>query len=553
MCIIHGEVLMKRLMWGLIFVLLLSSVNAALTDDIQHYWKMSTTADEVGGATLTETGGINHTTGIIGLGYDCNDGEYIDAGNITINYTSTELSFNLWVKRNAGLGGGSWTGLWSRNNGAGAPRPYDVYYQGSDNTYNWFIEGTTAGDRVGITANNISSGDFVMLTFTKNGTNYKIFENAVERVSDTNTNDIIEDLAFDLRFCQRQDNVVKADAVMDEVGIWNRTLTSSEVSELYNNGSGNQYPFSMPATLTINSDLVNNTMLFAENLTINYNGTFTNTNDLFNCTLLVNSAVNQTSNNVNLSQQQSFFLDFGMREEQITLGLSCLNEDISATDDGYKYNVDSFLPRIMTSFVNNSQFTLVLSPTLTLDINFTNDNLQNYTINILNQSDSILENIFGNVAGLNLTFAENKTSRSVATYDGPGNYSIDVTVADLALTRTKGYVFEVLACPEDWQQDNNECIDGSRLITYTDLNACGTTNDLPPDNGTSTACTDVPQNAQQILNLFPLILVGLGAIFLMSVLVIVRTKGFDMNAIAIASSLIIALIILSNLISGLLA
>ena len=31
---------------------------------------------------------------------------------------------------------------------------------------------------------------------------------------------------------------------IDEVGIWSRTLTSTEVSDLYNSGSGLQYPFS---------------------------------------------------------------------------------------------------------------------------------------------------------------------------------------------------------------------------------------------------------------------------------------------------------------------
>jgi hypothetical protein len=30
---------------------------------------------------------------------------------------------------------------------------------------------------------------------------------------------------------------------IDEVGIWSRALTSSEVTSLYNSGSGRQYPF----------------------------------------------------------------------------------------------------------------------------------------------------------------------------------------------------------------------------------------------------------------------------------------------------------------------
>jgi hypothetical protein len=31
---------------------------------------------------------------------------------------------------------------------------------------------------------------------------------------------------------------------LDEIGIWNRALTTGEISTLYNSGSGKGYPFS---------------------------------------------------------------------------------------------------------------------------------------------------------------------------------------------------------------------------------------------------------------------------------------------------------------------
>jgi hypothetical protein len=45
-------------------------------------------------------------------------------------------------------------------------------------------------------------------------------------------------------------NALFFDGTIDEVGIWNRSLSSSEVSELYNGGSGASYPF--PDVLTLN-------------------------------------------------------------------------------------------------------------------------------------------------------------------------------------------------------------------------------------------------------------------------------------------------------------
>ena len=40
---------------------------------------------------------------------------------------------------------------------------------------------------------------------------------------------------------------VELDGLIDEIGIWSRVLTSGEVSELYNSGAGNQYPFTAAA------------------------------------------------------------------------------------------------------------------------------------------------------------------------------------------------------------------------------------------------------------------------------------------------------------------
>lgn len=39
------------------------------------------------------------------------------------------------------------------------------------------------------------------------------------------------------------------DGTIDEVGVWNRALSSTEVAELYNSGTGLQYPFSINATI----------------------------------------------------------------------------------------------------------------------------------------------------------------------------------------------------------------------------------------------------------------------------------------------------------------
>jgi hypothetical protein len=58
------------------------------------------------------------------------------------------------------------------------------------------------------------------------------------------------------------------DGVMDELGIWSRALTSTEVTSLYNGGSGLQYPFAAAGPANLKSY---NTNLKANIKTINTN------------------------------------------------------------------------------------------------------------------------------------------------------------------------------------------------------------------------------------------------------------------------------------------
>lgn len=46
------------------------------------------------------------------------------------------------------------------------------------------------------------------------------------------------------------------------------------------------------------------------------------------------------------------------------------------------------------------------------------------------------------------------------------------------------------SCTEEWQLDSSRCLsNGTQLVTYTDLNSCGTFESLPADNGTYTSCS----------------------------------------------------------------
>lgn len=85
-----------------------------------------------------------------------------------------------------------------------------------------------------------------------------------------------------------------------------------------------------------------------------------------------------------------------------------------------------------------------------------------------------------------------------------GLYNINITTTDstnLTNSTVSSCTFSV--CINDWEQQLGECLsDSTQLITYTDINACGLSYDVPIDNGTTQACTYVApptQDEQQFL------------------------------------------------------
>ena len=95
----------------------------------------------------------------------------------------------------------------------------------------------------------------------------EIFRNGVSEASDSNALSVTQyngDLYFG-----RDTGIF--DGIIDEVGIWNRALTSTEVKELYNLGNGLAHPFEDPAVSTL-SPLDNATGVgLNDNLVITFN------------------------------------------------------------------------------------------------------------------------------------------------------------------------------------------------------------------------------------------------------------------------------------------
>lgn len=222
----------------------------ALTDNIVHYWKLDESSgnasDSVGSATLTNNNTVGYAAAKINNGADfgsSNTTKYFSNSGSNI-VGSGDVTYNLWFKT-ANTTAGSMqllhgTGANSqefrcsvlpstgkvrvtRYNSSSATN-VDNTISVFDNTWHMFtVKWVTGGT---ITA--YIDGTALGTTGTNTG------------IGGTSTPSISLGQMFGEYFS----------GLVDEVGVWSRALSNSEITQLYNSGAGLQYPFTIGQTVS---------------------------------------------------------------------------------------------------------------------------------------------------------------------------------------------------------------------------------------------------------------------------------------------------------------
>lgn len=215
-------------------------------------------SDAVGSITMTNYNTVTYTTGKINNGADGGTGstskQLLNTTQSPISYSqmATAMSINLWLKPNASLTGtDSYFGGIVPSNGS-LQRYCDMLFTSGTNTLR-VRYGTSAGNTFFNTATNPSSGTWYMFTFTYDGSTAKTYING----SETSTGSFTAAAGYGASTTSSA--VLGGDggittqpvnAVIDEYGFWGACLTPTEITDLYNGGSGLQYPFSSGATFS---------------------------------------------------------------------------------------------------------------------------------------------------------------------------------------------------------------------------------------------------------------------------------------------------------------
>lgn len=227
----------------------------ALTDGIISYYKCSSDAtDELGTNNGTNNGTVTYSSGNGKIG----NGAGIDGASPLANYVSlgtgaslvpTAITINGWGKYVTPAE--IWGALYHKYRTTGDEH-HLIMVSNTTNKVFWLVSATT--DLVVVAGNaTLSSGTYYMFTMTYDSTDgLKTYINASDDgtvVANGNLKTGTQNNVYIGGDVAGSNNGRPWASAFDEFGIWNRALTASEITELFNSGAGLQYPFTGDATV----------------------------------------------------------------------------------------------------------------------------------------------------------------------------------------------------------------------------------------------------------------------------------------------------------------
>lgn len=214
----------------------------ALSDNLVSYYKLDESSgnasDSVGSNTLTNVGTATYSSAKINNGIDLNgSSQYLNGGNV-LNLTTGAWTFSAWIKVTTT---GSFEFVGGKSESAGTSDWYMRVTNGNKAEIQ-FRNGASSNQVVG--AVTVADNTWHHVVGLRNGTNVLLYVDGSADGSATDNNyNCSNSLDFHLGADSAGALNFKFNGQIDEVGIWNRALSGTEITELYNAGAGKQYPF----------------------------------------------------------------------------------------------------------------------------------------------------------------------------------------------------------------------------------------------------------------------------------------------------------------------
>jgi len=366
------------------------SKHAGWTEDLNvdliSYWKFDeedtsgtgTIYDELGTNNGTNAGASN-TTGKIVYAYNfTNDYIELPFATITLPYTIT-----LWA----------WLDNVNENMAAFAD------HDATTNDFLLYVGKATAlyqeksgQPNMNLAGPSMPAGQWIFVAITYSGTVGKMYINGSEVDNSTVTHASPIGNTANFRIGKSPSGIYPVYGIIDEVGLWNRVLTSAEITQLYNNGNGIQYG-GLDITLLSPEDTVS---LTTTNISFSANVSDPNSVGIQNVTLKViypNGTLFYNETNTSGIEGIYNWTDVSVSDGNWNWSVIAYDDsDESSESDMRTFSVDTAPVITITSPLNQTYSTssINFNATSSLGVDYWVINYNNTNITITNQTGTSL-------------------------------------------------------------------------------------------------------------------------------------------------------------------
>jgi hypothetical protein len=218
------------------------------TTNLLAYYKLDESsgnrADAHGSFTLTDNNTVLSATGIINSGSDHikANNEYLSNTSFGASVSANDWSVSLWYNFPSVTG----QTVFGLRPSSGAANLIQIETDPTISQVRLIVRNSSNVTRKDYNNTTAPADAWNHIVVTRTGDTVEMYVNGsnASTTKSTNATLVMTSTARTLYIGAELSASNVADGVIDEVGFWNRLLTSTEVTELYNAGAGLAYPFS---------------------------------------------------------------------------------------------------------------------------------------------------------------------------------------------------------------------------------------------------------------------------------------------------------------------
>lgn len=214
--------------------------GGTLTTGLQAYYQLEDLTDVWNGVTLTGANSPTFSAGKVsnGVNFVRASSQYASTTN-TLSIDGGNMSIEAWVKVTSTPALGEVRTIAYQNNNT-SKTEYLIEYFNTAGTLNLYFDRAKpgVGDQALTVAQTLALNTWYQVIMTYNGSQVEGFLDGVSIGTAAASGSGSANLQPGFHIGRRDDTAADWNGMMDEVGAWNKQLSATEISDLYNAGNG---------------------------------------------------------------------------------------------------------------------------------------------------------------------------------------------------------------------------------------------------------------------------------------------------------------------------